>query len=249
MDRRRHRARRQAPRRDERHSRTDDARARPPSRSGARRQPARGCAPCCSRAIRCAPPGGPARRASRPLCWSRESICAPPAFLPRRTPSTASRISRRLCRLLPERDPHAGIHAALDAILDALGDPRRGRADDRALRAGLPRPSSASGSISPPARPPARPPISSTCRRARAAPSRAPPASLSRQAAAAAGLPAGRRRARLPPPISPTPLRSTGFFLERHAFAPRGLALPDARARFVAAVLVRSGQPRYPVAP
>jgi DNA repair protein RecO (recombination protein O) len=40
-----------------------------------------------------------------------------------------------------------------------------------------------------------------------------------------------------------------GFFLERHAFAPRGLALPDARARFVAAVLVRSGQPRYPVAP
>jgi DNA repair protein RecO (recombination protein O) len=40
-----------------------------------------------------------------------------------------------------------------------------------------------------------------------------------------------------------------GFFLERHAFAPRGLPLPDARARFVAAVLVRSGQPRYPVAP
>jgi DNA repair protein RecO (recombination protein O) len=33
----------------------------------------------------------------------------------------------------------------------------------------------------------------------------------------------------------------TGFFLDRHAFAPRGLALPDARARFVAAVLVRAG--------
>jgi DNA repair protein RecO (recombination protein O) len=30
----------------------------------------------------------------------------------------------------------------------------------------------------------------------------------------------------------------TGFFLERHAFAPRGLALPEARARFIAAVLV-----------
>src|SRR3984885_1202236 len=28
----------------------------------------------------------------------------------------------------------------------------------------------------------------------------------------------------------------TGFFLDRHAFAPRGLHLPDARARFVAAV-------------
>ena len=35
-----------------------------------------------------------------------------------------------------------------------------------------------------------------------------------------------------------------GFFLERHAFAPRGLALPDARERFIAAVLVQNGQPR-----
>jgi len=41
----------------------------------------------------------------------------------------------------------------------------------------------------------------------------------------------------------------SGFFLDRHAFAPRGLALPDARSRFVAAVLVHGGQPRYPVAP
>ncbi len=29
----------------------------------------------------------------------------------------------------------------------------------------------------------------------------------------------------------------TGFFLERHAFTPRGLALPDARAHFIAAVM------------
>ena len=41
MDRRRHRARRQAPRRGERHPRIDDARARPPSRSGARRRGSR----------------------------------------------------------------------------------------------------------------------------------------------------------------------------------------------------------------
>src|SRR5580658_6027134 len=33
----------------------------------------------------------------------------------------------------------------------------------------------------------------------------------------------------------------TGFFLDRYAFAPRGLPVPDARARFVAAILVRSG--------
>jgi DNA repair protein RecO (recombination protein O) len=28
----------------------------------------------------------------------------------------------------------------------------------------------------------------------------------------------------------------TGFFLERHAFSPRGLPLPAVRARFIAAV-------------
>ena len=28
----------------------------------------------------------------------------------------------------------------------------------------------------------------------------------------------------------------TGFFLDRHAFAPRGLALPEARAQFVTAL-------------
>jgi hypothetical protein len=28
----------------------------------------------------------------------------------------------------------------------------------------------------------------------------------------------------------------TGFFLDRHAFAPRGLAMPEARARFITAI-------------
>ena len=32
----------------------------------------------------------------------------------------------------------------------------------------------------------------------------------------------------------------TGFFLDRYAFAPRGLPVPDARARFVSAILVRN---------
>jgi DNA repair protein RecO (recombination protein O) len=35
----------------------------------------------------------------------------------------------------------------------------------------------------------------------------------------------------------------TGFFLDRHAFAPRGLSLPEARARFVNA-LTREAQSR-----
>ena len=42
------------------------------------------------------------------------------------------------------------------------------------------------------------------------------------------------------PPSSPSELADafalTGFFLDRHAFAPRGLPLPEARARFVAAL-------------
>jgi len=54
-------------------------------------------------------------------------------------------------------------------------------------------------------------------------------------------------------PFSPADLADafalTGFFLERYAFAPRGLAMPDARGRFVAAVLVRNGQARYPSSP
>jgi DNA repair protein RecO (recombination protein O) len=41
----------------------------------------------------------------------------------------------------------------------------------------------------------------------------------------------------------------TGFFLERHAFAPRGLAVPDARGRFVATILVGNGQARYASSP
>ena len=38
----------------------------------------------------------------------------------------------------------------------------------------------------------------------------------------------------------------TGFFLDRHAFAPRGLAMPEARTRFVTALasLVRTQQPQ-----
>lgn len=43
--------------------------------------------------------------------------------------------------------------------------------------------------------------------------------------------------------------RLTGFFLDRHAFAPRGLALPDARGRFLAAVLVENRQPEYRSSP
>ena len=96
MDRRRHRARRQAPRGGERHPRTDDARAWPPSRPGARRgrlAPASGAAARQSRARHLA---GAARRASRPLRRSRGSTSAGRDLL-RLAPtrSMASRISAR----------------------------------------------------------------------------------------------------------------------------------------------------------
>ena len=153
-----------------------------------------------------------------------------------------------LCRLLAEREPHAGIHAALEAILDVLGDPaavapmvaRFELAFLGELGFGLDLASCAVTGASADL-------IYVSPRSGRA---------VSR----AAGEPYRDKLMRLPrflhedvEAASAADLADAfalgGFFLERHAFAPRGLALPDARARFVAAVLVRSGQPRYPVAP
>ncbi len=158
-----------------------------------------------------------------------------------------------LCRLLAEREPHAGIHAALEAILDALDDPaavapmvaRFELAFLGELGFGLDLGSCAVTGVSADL-------IYVSPRSGRA---------VSREA----GEPYRDKLMRLPrflhedvlhedvEPTSAADLAAafalTGFFLDRHAFAPRGLALPDARARFVTAVLVRGGQPRYPVAP
>lgn len=153
-----------------------------------------------------------------------------------------------LCRLLAEREPHAGIHAALEAILNALDDPaavapmvaRFELAFLGELGFGLDLDSCA---------------VTGTT---------ADLIYVSPRSGRAVSRTAGEpyRDKLLPLPrflheeveaASPAELADAfalaGFFLERHAFAPRGLALPDARARFVAAVLVRSDQPRYPVAP
>ena len=140
-----------------------------------------------------------------------------------------------LCRLLAEREPHARIHAALETILDALEDPaavapmvaRFELALLAELGFGLDLSSCAATGettdlvyVSP---------------RSGRAVSRAAGEAyrdklmrlpeflrIDAEAAAAADL------------VDAFAL--TGFFLERHAFAPRGLALPEARARFVAAV-------------
>jgi len=144
-----------------------------------------------------------------------------------------------LCRLLAEREPHARIHGALEAILDALDDrsvvaPMIARfelAFLAELGSGLDLASCAA--------------TDATADLIYVSP-------RSGRAVSRAGGEAYRDKLmRLPgflgrddEPASAADIADafalTGFFLERHAFAPRGVALPDARARFVAAVLVRS---------
>ena len=140
-----------------------------------------------------------------------------------------------LCRLLPERDPHEAVHDALEAVLDHL--------DDRPLAAALVArfelrcsPSSASASISTSAPRPARPPTSSMCRRNPDARSRARPASRGRTGCCGCRRSCARRAVR-PRAMIAAGFALTGFFLARHVLEPRGAALPDARERFIAAVL------------
>jgi DNA repair protein RecO (recombination protein O) len=140
-----------------------------------------------------------------------------------------------LCRLLPERDPHEAVHEALEAVLDHL--------DDRALAAALVArfelamlgelgfgldldQCAVTGAIadliyvSP---------------------------KSGRAVSRIAGEPWQHRLLRLPaflreegePALGDVAaaFALTGFFLLRHVLEPRGAALPEARERFIAAVL------------
>ena len=139
-----------------------------------------------------------------------------------------------LCRLLAEREPHARICAALEAILDAIGDPRaaailiaRFELDFLAeLGFGLDLGSCAA--------------TGATADLIYVSPR------SGRAVSRAAGEDYRDRLLRLPAFLHAEEDASaadvgdafalTGFFLERHAFAPRGLDVPDARARFVTAI-------------
>jgi DNA repair protein RecO (recombination protein O) len=144
-----------------------------------------------------------------------------------------------LCRLLAEREPHARIHEMLETILDALDDPAavapmvaRFELEFLAeLGFGL---------------------DLSSCAATGATQDLIYVSPRSGRAVSRAGGEAYRDRLlRLPGFLrieaAPAPAAEladafalTGFFLDRYAFAPRGVAMPDARARFVAAV-VRDG--------
>jgi DNA repair protein RecO (recombination protein O) len=145
-----------------------------------------------------------------------------------------------LCRLLAEREPHANIHQALEIILDRLEDPAAVAPMIAQfelvflaeLGFGLDLTSCAATGT--------KDDLIYVSPRSGRAVSRA------------AGEAYRDKLMRLPDflrfdnePASAADVADafalTGFFLDRHAFGPRGLALPDARARFVSAVLVRAG--------
>jgi DNA repair protein RecO (recombination protein O) len=159
-----------------------------------------------------------------------------------------------LCRLLAEREPHTAIYDALQAILDRLEDPQavapmiaRFELDFLAeLGFGLDLAACAATG--------AKDELVFVSPRSGRAVSRA------------AGEPYRDKLMRLPvflrqdtrqdvrqdvredgAPPSPDDLLDaftlTGFFLDRHAFAPRGLSLPQARAQLVS-VLTRAAQSR-----
>jgi len=140
-----------------------------------------------------------------------------------------------LCRLLAEREPHAVIYGTLDAILDQLDDPLIAAASiarfELAFLAelgfGLDLSSCAANGTTTDL-------IYVSPRSGRAV-SRvggdeyrdrllALPAFLRDDTASASAADVANAFA------------MTGFFLDRHAFAPRGLAMPEARAHFVAAI-------------
>ena len=140
-----------------------------------------------------------------------------------------------LCRLLAEREPHPGIYDALQVILDRLDDapavaPMIARFElDFLAELGFGLDLAACAATG------AKDDLVFVSPRSGRAVSRA------------AGEPYRDKLMRLPvflrqqtAPSSPDDLIDaftlTGFFLDRHAFAPRGLSLPEARAHFVTAL-------------
>lgn len=140
-----------------------------------------------------------------------------------------------LMRLLPERDPHAGLYAAFEGLLDRLDDPVWAapavvRFEFRLLAElgfGLDLTECAATGVTEEL-------VFVSPRSGRA---------VSR----AAGIPYADRMLRLPAFLQDEAAAAaagdladgfalTGFFLERHVLAPRGLTLADERAHFIAAL-------------
>jgi DNA repair protein RecO (recombination protein O) len=145
-----------------------------------------------------------------------------------------------LCRLLAEREPHAAIYDALQAILERLDDPRaaapmiaRFELDFLAeLGFGLDLAACAATGT--------KDDLAFVSPRSGRAVSRAAGEAYRDKLMRLPGFLRDERTALSAADLADA-FTLTGFFLERHAFAPRGLALPEARAYFVAA-LTRAAQ-------
>jgi DNA repair protein RecO (recombination protein O) len=148
-----------------------------------------------------------------------------------------------LCRLLPERDPHPGIHVALTRVLAGLTDV--GRAGPDLVRFEL----QLLGELG----------FGLDLDRCAATGTTADLSFVSprsgRAVSRAAGAPWQDKLLRLPaflgdPQRKPSAadladgFAVTGFFVLRHVYEPRGLALPHARDSFVSAVLSTYGNAR-----
>ncbi len=141
-----------------------------------------------------------------------------------------------LCRLLPERDPHPHIHAALEEVLGCLIDARL--AGPRMVRFELQLLSELGFGLD-----------LESCAATGATDGLAYVSPRSGRAVSReAGQPWQDKLLRLPAFLGAAAAAPcadeladgftvTGFFLTRHAFEPRGLALPDARGSFVNAIL------------
>ena len=140
-----------------------------------------------------------------------------------------------LCRLLAEREPHARIHAALEAILDRIDDPamaatliaRFELSFLAELGFGLDLSSCAASGTTADL-------IYVSPRSGRAVSRAAGEDYRDKLLRLPDFLRSGEERASAADLVDAFAL--TGFFLDRYAFAPRGIAIPTARARFVAAV-------------
>jgi DNA repair protein RecO (recombination protein O) len=140
-----------------------------------------------------------------------------------------------LCRLLAEREPHGRIYFALESILDRFDDPFAAAISIARFELGFLAELGFGLDLS-------------ACAATGATADLVYVSPRSGRAVSRAGGQAYRDKLlRLPAflrsddePGSAADLADafslTGFFLERHAFEPRGLAMPAARARFVAAV-------------
>jgi DNA repair protein RecO (recombination protein O) len=140
-----------------------------------------------------------------------------------------------LCRLLAEREPHARLFVALDAILDVVDEPLAAATSVARFELALLAELGFGLDLSSCAATGATADLAYVSPRSGRAVSRAAgadyrdkllvlPAFLHADAAPAGAADLADAFA------------LTGFFLDRHAFAPRGLPLPAARTRFTAAV-------------